>query len=555
MNQNSATKTEPKGSAWVSCILPYLMAIWFCLAILQGSPMNIPPIPVLLKTVALSLFSVGVLHAIAYAIIRKSPSAELVVLVIVTCFGSMGSISNMLEPKIGEAGFIALWVTIQAALGVLFLFARQKFVHRLVPVILFAISLTIGFQVLGVCMPVANDYWQLGNLDHDLHSEDPLQQLKPQIAENEKPDIYYIIVDAYAREDVLGEIYDFDNRPFTDELRKRGFYIGDESRSNYHLTELSLASSLNMIHLNELGLERFKTRAPIRRMISNSHVFQFLKRMGYETVSIESGKSDTECRNFDQHVSFGKGLDDYQDVLFHSSAAPALVDMTGGAIRSAGRRHGDRVLDALKSVPKVVDDESKPTFVFSHLLSPHPPYVFDAAGTEVDFHGYYLLADGSSFTGCYDYDLEIYRQTYRDQVQFINKQLLTMIDQIQSKDRNSIIVVQGDHGPRLGFSDKPREEGGTASPANISDPNMKLREGFSILNAVYMAGESNSAFYRDMSPVNTFRLIFNDVFGADLSLAPDESFFEDSYEFWNVTVESLPLNSAAGKTTITQNHN
>lgn len=554
MNHTTAAKTEPKGSAWISCILPYLMAIWFCLAILQGSPMNIPPILVLLKTIALSLFCVGVLHAIAYAIIRKSPTAELVVLVIVAFFGPMGSLANMVVPKIGTVGFFTLWLAIQVALGVLFMFARQKFINSLIPVVLFAIALTVGFQAIGIGMPVVNDYRHIEKLDNDLQRLDPVLGFKPQMEQNEKPDIYYIIVDAYARQDVLSEIYDFDNKPFVDELRKLGFFVGDASRSNYHLTELSLASSLNMTHLDGLNLEQFQTRAPIRKMISNSSVFRFLKRMGYETVSLETGKSDTECKNFDQHVRFGKGLDDYQDVLFHSSAGPSFVEMTGGMIRSAARRHGDRVVSALESVPNVVDDQSKPTFVFSHLLSPHPPYVFDAAGNEVDFHGHYLLADGGSFTECFDYDLEIYRETYRDQVQFINKKLLAMIDQIQSKDRESIIIIQGDHGPRLGFGNDPSTE--TGEQASVLDPNMRYREGFSILNAIYLAGKSNTPFYADMSPVNTFRLIFNDVFGANLDREPDESFFEDSYEFQNMTTQALPLKTSADwQTAITQNHN
>ena len=38
--------------------MPYLMAIWCCLAILQGSPTHIPPIPVLLKAVGVALISV-----------------------------------------------------------------------------------------------------------------------------------------------------------------------------------------------------------------------------------------------------------------------------------------------------------------------------------------------------------------------------------------------------------------------------------------------------------------------------------------------------------------
>src|SRR6188472_659615 len=55
------------------------------------------------------------------------------------------------------------------------------------------------------------------------------------------PDIYYIIVDGYARADVLQKYYDFDNSEFLAALGKRGFALNDHSRANYYWTFLSLA--------------------------------------------------------------------------------------------------------------------------------------------------------------------------------------------------------------------------------------------------------------------------------------------------------------------------
>ena len=42
-------------------------------------------------------------------------------------------------------------------------------------------------------------------------------------------DIYVIIVDAYARADVLTQRYQFDNAPFLEALRARGFYVAEEA--------------------------------------------------------------------------------------------------------------------------------------------------------------------------------------------------------------------------------------------------------------------------------------------------------------------------------------
>ena len=63
------------------------------------------------------------------------------------------------------------------------------------------------------------------------------------------PDIYYIILDGYARADVLDSVYGYDNSEFIFWLEQHGFQVARGSRSNYSQTYLSLASSLNMTYL------------------------------------------------------------------------------------------------------------------------------------------------------------------------------------------------------------------------------------------------------------------------------------------------------------------
>ena len=65
------------------------------------------------------------------------------------------------------------------------------------------------------------------------------------------PDVYFIVLDAYARNDVLTEVYETDTSAFLDTLRDEGFYVADESYSNYAMTHLSLAATLNMRYLAE----------------------------------------------------------------------------------------------------------------------------------------------------------------------------------------------------------------------------------------------------------------------------------------------------------------
>ena len=68
------------------------------------------------------------------------------------------------------------------------------------------------------------------------------------------PDIYYIILDAYARSDMLKSIYSTDNSGFLRDLEGMGFSVPSRAKSNYSQTYLSMASSLNLNYLDSLGV-------------------------------------------------------------------------------------------------------------------------------------------------------------------------------------------------------------------------------------------------------------------------------------------------------------
>lgn len=65
------------------------------------------------------------------------------------------------------------------------------------------------------------------------HESQPLQQTSDVHLNKNARDIYYIVVDGYGREDILGDIYGFDNSEFITFLDEEGFYVAEESKSNY----------------------------------------------------------------------------------------------------------------------------------------------------------------------------------------------------------------------------------------------------------------------------------------------------------------------------------
>ncbi|MEM7454297.1 MAG: sulfatase-like hydrolase/transferase [Planctomycetota bacterium] len=527
-----ADKPPVQAKGWQSALLPYGLAIGCCLAILVGRPTDLPPVEMIGLTIGQVLIGVAALHLVLFILVRKSPKRELILSAFVGFILLYGHFCNYAGPRIGTGVCLYAWIGIGIS-SLLFMFrlGDAPLFHKLVPVMLFALVATVGFQLYGIGRPLLKDMGAAEQLVAEVKQSDPLAGVE--VSANQSaamPDIYYIIVDAYARHDVLQSMYKFDNSEFLNQLRSRGFFIGDQSRSNYHLTETSVASSLNMTHLGELGLDDFETRIPVRSLIKDSAAVRFLKSAGYSTACIESGKSDTSCEDFDWYYESPFALNEYQDVLYHGSVLPELLP--GDYVRSAARLHGDRVLNSLEMIPMIVDEKDKPTFVFSHMLSPHPPFVFDAEGNEVEHYGYYLIADADSFTTPNGGDVELYRNSYVEQLKYMNGRLLTMIDAIRAKNREAIIIIQGDHGPRMGFADVEGEG---------ADPNARYREGFSILNAISVPPRFRPQLYSSITPVNTFRVIFNEVFRTNLPVIGDNSFFEDQYAFRDATPEALPV--------------
>ena len=137
-----------------------------------------------------------------------------------------------------------------------------------------------------------------------------------------KPDIYYIILDGYSRDDTLQDFFSYDNSEFLQSLKEMGFYVALCSQSNYAQTQLSLSSSSNMEYLQSIDPiyadPGNTSRAALPGMIRNSAVRKFLEDQGYQIVGFDSGFSWTNLIDADFYLSPSVGSVKY-------------MGMTGGA--------------------------------------------------------------------------------------------------------------------------------------------------------------------------------------------------------------------------------
>jgi hypothetical protein len=211
-------------------------------------------------------------------------------------------------------------------------------------------------------------------------------------------------------------------------------------------------------------------------------------------------------------------------IFLESTLFPSTIlsiPLEAGLVSLGGAEYQDQqervlfTLDQLKTLP----DSYPPKFVFAHIVAPHPAFVFDENGPINEDQPYTLEFNGTK---------EDYMKGYVGQLVFLNKRLEETIDaMLESSLTPPIIILQGDHGPGA-ILGKTKEE-------------TCLKERNSILNAYYLPGLQNNPVYETISPVNTFRTVFNEYFGTQFDILDDRTFFSSTdaaFEFFDVTDES-----------------
>jgi hypothetical protein len=359
------------------------------------------------------------------------------------------------------------------------------------------------------------------------------------------PDIYYIVLDAYARSDILAEIYGYDNQPTLDFLREQGFYIAEESFSNYHHTALSLSTTLNMTYIKDLLTEEGVQSYDYGWIIDHVHenvVFKLTSQLGYQLVVYDAGylvthiyqadhyirpqrdesASSPQTQNFKKREPLSFFETKYLEITALRPLLPFIAKNLPEDTRYENRRR--YILSTFSQLP-IFAGEDGPYFIFAYVLAPHPPFVFDADGDPVNNWRPYTVSDGSHWVGGIGTRDE-YIQGYREQIQYINTLLVEAVEEILEKSETPpIIIIQADHGPGAYFE------------WNYVELSNK-RERMGILNAIYLPDRNYDWLYPSISSINTFRGIFSNHFGASFELTKDRAYFSKwgrPLEFTEVT--------------------
>lgn len=487
---------------------PALLALYAPLALMASNILQIRPGDAL-RSIAVFGLSGLVIFGLLRLLVKNWQRAALYASLFILLFITYGQVLAALKPVtlLGEVigrhrYLLPLWA-ILAACGVWGISRRGT---KLATVTGAANVLSIALLVFPLYQLGANYLMTARNEKANALSVSSIQAGETSAAA-EKPDVYYIILDMYGRDDVLLDRYNYDNSQFLSQLEKMGFAVTRCSVTNYNMTELSIASSFNMNYLDQLGSQYTagnKDRSGLPSLIHNSAVRRIFEEMGYRFINFESGFTFTEIRDADEFLipSYVE-LENQRNQLQVNAFESMLLKTTGFVIISDAqtkwlspvvdaldtrRIHVVRELFLLDKLPALAEEDG-PKFVYAHILIPHPPFVFTKDGVNLELPSSY----GPDGKGPSPKD---YAVGYRHQLDYINLRLVPILQQIIRDSKiPPVIIVQGDHGV---------------------DPKRSY-----ILNAYYLPGIEPSPVWQTISPVNTFRVVLNSYFGANMDLLPD----------------------------------
>ena len=322
-----------------------------------------------------------------------------------------------------------------------------------------------------------------------------------------RPDVYHLVLDSMGRPDALAEAYSIDVNPILRGFRELGFDMPvDRGFANYVQTHLSLPSMLNLAYLDPLlDLQRGRTnRDPLRDLVARARVPRMFQALGYRVEFIGTG-----------YVANGKfaspDVCDCPQAWFSAAEIGTLSLTPLDSIVSLGfghRSHYQRSMYVFEAFERASSDP-RPRYVFAHTMLPHAPFVVDREGRFTNPMTELSVADGTFFRGTADE----YLRGYREQASFSLRRALSasrrILRQSREDGRDAIVIISGDHGPRLGYDARQAvaESGMWTLPT---------------LLAIRWPDKVKPEAPRSL--VNLYRGIFREVFGLPLPPLPDKGF-------------------------------
>ena len=484
-------------------------------------------------------------------VLKNAKKAALIVTLAFIIFFSFGHVYNMLNQvsigdiDLGSNRILLPIFVISFGIGS-FLIVRTKrtldnatsIVNTISVVFITVIIAMVGIEAFGCDECLIQQTYSLGIFSNQImDSTLYFEEHSFSVSESDSlPNVYYIILDGYPRNDVLKKHLDFDNNEFINFLKQREFYVAENSYSNYSLSSTSIPATMNMNYINfladELG-EDSRSYDPLLGkdfgLYADNQVIKNFKSMGYKVAKIGSVPMYLhEIPLADLSLCY-KSIHLMDNRLFDTVARTSMI---GYFIeRWSEDMQRQIILSAFEELPKISSYYEEPVFAWSHIMIPHFPLIFGADGEPVTPGESLLVMNNPHLFEGTDSSWNI-KQQFLQQLQFANKKSIKLIDKILENEKQSIIIIQSDHG--------------SAFDVDLDDPtDDDVHQRLSNINAIYFPDEKpREILMNDQTNVNTFRIVFNSYFGSDYDILEDKIYWNLSFKkpFWFKDVTSVLLN-------------
>ena len=351
-------------------------------------------------------------------------------------------------------------------------------------------------------------------LDAPIPMRDPHMAVGRAADSHGKHDVYIILLDEYPSSAVLREQFGIDNTPFEDTLRAIGFRVPPSIRSNYSVTLMSVASLLNFAQTQPIEQAAGRNSHDftlVGYLLEHNRAERFLKTQGYRFAYFPSSWFGPTQSNSDADYQFDLGH--HWDINWILQTSSVFQEFSRSTMFSKLLRyfptemtvHTDdmsRTFAALSDIPP----SRQPTFVFAHILAPHPPFIEDANCDPLPRDT--QLQWGSLPAG---------RVALRGELACLNGEVLRMVRTVISRSKTPpIIILQGDHGSQsLGIFRS------TSALPTVE----QARERFRPFGAYYLPDGGGAAIPDSISMVNVLRYVFNYYFNTDLRPLPNTMYY------------------------------
>jgi hypothetical protein len=289
--------------------------------------------------------------------------------------------------------------------------------------------------------------WAVEDIQLRLRHDPPADAYDPSA-----PDIYVILLDGYPGDDAARLAPGFDADAFPAALAQRGFDVQRHSRSNYLLTRLTLASMLGNVHILDSpalaaphGSRAAESRR-MRRITERGPILAALAAAGYERIATGSVALDLGLAHVDR-VMPPAGAQEFEFGLLRLTTAGHLVEAIAPEFVASLSRAN--VLGVIAGAEQVAaEPHDRPRFVYTHVMAPHPPMLFDAEGRPT---GDSVLSD--SFVEPTNRGRSQRRvEAEFDYAVWAGRRATEIVDAVlANQSADTVIVVLSDHGTDTGF--------------------------------------------------------------------------------------------------------